>query len=65
MFFGGGTDWRDCRVIERAGLSGGRQIEGPLLVEEPTTTTLVFPGQILEVTSTGFLLITEKDSVAR
>ena len=48
-----------ARVFERDGLPAGAAIEGPLIVEEATATTLVHPGQTMRVDDYGFLRITE------
>ena len=44
-------------VYERGDLPIGFSARGPLVVEEPTTTTLVHPGQLLEVDDFGNLVI--------
>ena len=44
-------------VYERDDLPIGFSVRGPLVVEEPTTTTLVHPGQTLEVDDYGNLVI--------
>lgn len=44
-------------VYERDELAVGFGADGPLVVEEPTTTTLVHPGQSLEVDEAGNLVI--------
>ena len=44
-------------VYERDELPVGFAADGPLVVEEPTTTTLVHPGQTLEVDHAGNLTI--------
>jgi N-methylhydantoinase A len=44
-------------VYERADLPVGFAAPGPLVIEEPTTTTLVHPGQQLEVDDFGNLVI--------
>ena len=49
----------EARVFERDGLPAGAVIEGPLVVEEATATTLVHPGQMMRVDDYGFLRITE------
>ena len=49
----------EARVFERDGLPAGAEIEGPLVVEEATATTLVHPGQTMRVDDYGFLRITE------
>lgn len=50
-------------VHERDRMPAGFQCEGPLVVEEPSSTTLVYPGQWLEVDAFGQLRIrmTRKD----
>ena len=49
----------ETRVFERDSLPAGAIIEGPLIVEEATSTTLVHPGQHMRVDEYGFLRITE------
>ena len=49
----------EARVYERDLLPAGFTAAGPLAVEEPTSTTLVQPGQTLRVDSHGFLRIAE------
>ena len=49
----------ETRVFERDDLPAGAAIEGPLIVEEPTATTLVHPGQHMRVDDYGFLHITD------
>lgn len=45
------------RVYTRAQLLARNRIEGPAVIEEPTTTTLLRPGDALEVDGFGNLLI--------
>jgi N-methylhydantoinase A len=47
----------DTAVYERGDLPTGFAAPGPLVIEEPTTTTLVHPGQLLEVDDFGNLVI--------
>lgn len=47
-------------VIERAGIEPDRPIEGPCIVEEPASTTLVLPGQTVHVDGLGNLVIEER-----
>ena len=47
----------EARIFERDGLLCGNAIEGPAIVEEPFHTTLVMPGQSLEVDQFGNLII--------
>ena len=41
--------WRDVPIYDGADLRPGCRLEGPLLIEERTTTAFVGPGDILEV----------------
>ena len=45
-------------IYERSVLGAGTVLEGPTIVEEPASTTVVFPGQTLRVDEWGNLLIT-------
>jgi N-methylhydantoinase A len=47
----------ETAVYERSDLPIGFSAPGPLVIEEPTTTTLVHPGQLLEVDDFGNLVI--------
>ena len=47
----------DTPVYARAALRPGTVLAGPLVVEEPTTTTLVHPGQTLTADAFGNLVI--------
>ena len=47
----------ETAVYERDDLPIGFSAPGPLVIEEPTTTTLVHPGQTLEVDDFGNLVI--------
>ena len=53
------TGWVACRVADRAELPVGEKIDGPLLIEEATTTSLVLPGQSMMVNDTGLIIIKE------
>ncbi len=48
----------ECPVYDRPKLSAGQRLDGSLIVEEWTSTTLVLPGQRLEVDAYGNLIIT-------
>jgi len=52
-------DFVDCAVYDRRRLGAGHVIEGPAVVEQFDSTTLVHPGQRAEVDDLGFLLMTE------
>lgn len=47
----------DCRIIDRASLAAGMVIDGPALVQEYGSTTVVFPQDRCTVASTGELVI--------
>jgi N-methylhydantoinase A len=46
-----------CDVYERANLAAGAMIQGPALIQEYGSTTVVFPGDRCEVAATGELVI--------
>ncbi|MBW3605635.1 MAG: hydantoinase/oxoprolinase family protein [Actinobacteria bacterium] len=46
-----------ARVVSRAGLSPGDRIEGPALVEQRDTTTLLAPGDVSEVDDANNLVV--------
>ena len=52
---GGGLEWT---IYERDLLKAANELEGPAIVEEPSTTTLVAPGQRLHVDGLGNLVVT-------
>jgi N-methylhydantoinase A len=47
----------DSQIYERAGLLCGNSIAGPAIIEEPFHTTVVMPGQTLQVDKLGNLII--------
>jgi len=49
--------FRDTPVYERAALPAGFRLEGPAVVEEFGSTTVVFPAQHLEVDPHGILIV--------
>jgi N-methylhydantoinase A len=62
-YFDGST--LNCPVYDRPALSPGQSFDGPLMVEEWTSTTLVLPGQRLNVDVYGNLLISRLDNQER
>jgi N-methylhydantoinase A len=48
----------ECRVYQREALTARERIEGPAIVQEYASTTLVGPRDCLDVTPTGELVIT-------
>ena len=57
VYFERENDFVKCPTYERDRLLSGNIIEGPAVIEEPTSTTLVHPGQTLTVDTYGDLLI--------
>jgi N-methylhydantoinase A len=49
---------RDCPGLDRARLRPGDALEGPAVVEEYGATTVVFPGQRMEVDRLGNMILT-------
>lgn len=56
--------WQDWKVYDRARLQAGNLVEGPALVEEATTTTVVREGQTCSVDRRGNLVITRHTPLA-
>jgi N-methylhydantoinase A len=50
---------RVVNVVERGSLETGHPLDGPCVVEEPTSTTLVLPGQRVTADELGNLLVEE------
>ncbi len=55
VFFDGG--FRDTPIYDRATLPAGHQLAGPAVIEEFGSTTVVFPGQTLEVDPHGIMIL--------
>jgi N-methylhydantoinase A len=55
VFFNGA--FRPTATYDRAGLAAGNRISGPALIEEHASTTVLLPGDRLEVDAYGNLLI--------
>jgi N-methylhydantoinase A len=60
VYFGSAV--RDTPVFERASLPSGCRITGPIIVEEFGSTTVVFPGQYVEVDPYGVLVVRSASS---
>lgn len=43
------------RIVWRPGLAPGAVVEGPAVIEEPNSTTLIYPGDVATVTEHGHL----------
>jgi N-methylhydantoinase A len=55
VYFGAAV--RDTPVYDRASLPTGLQVHGPAIIEEFGSTTVVFPGQVVETDPHGILVI--------
>lgn len=53
----GETGWVDAAFFDGPALPIGAQVDGPAVVQEPTTTLVVYPGQRARVTTNGNYLI--------
>jgi N-methylhydantoinase A len=49
--------WHDTPVFRRDSLAPGQQLEGPAIIEQMDTTTLVFPGDTCTVDGQGNLIV--------
>jgi N-methylhydantoinase A len=58
VFFDG--KWVDTPIYDRAVLPAGHRLDGPAVIEEFGSTTVVWPGQWLEVDPHGIMLVREK-----
>jgi N-methylhydantoinase A len=58
VFFEG--RWVDTPIYDRAALPAGHRLDGPAVIEEFGSTTVVWPGQWLEVDPHGIMLVREK-----
>jgi N-methylhydantoinase A len=57
----GASGFRDTPVYSRARLGAGARVDGPAIIEEFGSTTVVFPGQNVEVDAHGVLIIRPRD----
>jgi N-methylhydantoinase A len=55
---------QDCPVFRREDLGAGNRLRGPALIEEENSVTLVHPGQNLELTRDGTLIISGIEAAA-
>ena len=54
--------WNDTPVYERSALPAGTKLSGPVIVEEPMATTLLHPGETLDVDRFGNLVLRTSNS---
>jgi len=57
VYFSPKDGWQQTRVYQRSNLQWGNLIEGPALIEEYASTTVIFPGDHLTVDRLGNLII--------
>ena len=57
VYFGEAGGFVDTRTYARVALLAGNRIEGPALVEEHASTTVLAPGDTLEIDALGNLVI--------
>ena len=55
VFFGG--SFVDTPIYDRGSLAAGQRVEGPAVIEEFGSTTVVFPGQYLTVDPHGIMIV--------
>jgi len=60
-----GSAFQDTPVYDRVSLPPGGRVNGPAVVEEFGSTTVVFPGQTLEVDPHGILVIRSSQETSR
>ncbi len=58
------SGYQPTPVYDRPALPAGCTINGPAILEQPDTTTVLYPGQTLRVASSGHLLISRLASAA-
>ena len=58
VYFHEAGQFVDCPVFERARLQAGNRFDGPAIVEQMDSTTLVPPGTSVEVDASGNLIMT-------
>jgi len=61
VYFGAGDGWQPARVYRRGGLPAGTLLEGPVVIEEMSGTTVVLPGQTATVDLIGNIHIKLRD----
>ena len=49
----------DTKVLDRSNVESKKKIDGPLIIEEETATTVIPPNYILEKDEFGNLIITK------
>jgi N-methylhydantoinase A len=62
VYLGKAYGWRPAPIYDRERLPAGSTIDGPAIIEEMSSTTLVAPGQSVHVDTFGNLVITLAES---
>ena len=57
VYFSASFGWRDTPVYARDSLAAGARIDGPALIEEYASTTVMLPGDRMTVDTHGNLVI--------
>ena len=57
VYFGSKEDFIECQVYERSSLPPGFAVPGPVIIEEPMSTTLILPENNLVVDDYGNIII--------
>ena len=55
VYYGG--KWHTTPTYQREALAAGNRIKGPALIEEYASTTVLMPGDVMEVDALGNLVI--------
>ena len=58
-------DWRETGVFDRADMIPGDTLDGPAIIIEPTSTTVVEPGWRAEITTRDHLVLTRVKPMER
>jgi N-methylhydantoinase A/oxoprolinase/acetone carboxylase beta subunit len=53
--------WHSATVVDRASLTSGDAIEGPAIVEQADSTTVLQPGDVARVDAHGNLVVAVAD----
>jgi N-methylhydantoinase A/oxoprolinase/acetone carboxylase beta subunit len=51
------TGWTDCAVLERNAINPGREVRGPVVIEDRESTTVAPPGAVLRADHAGSLVM--------
>jgi len=62
VYFEEYKEFIDTGLWDRGALVPGQRVEGPAIVEQTDTTTVIYPDQVAEVDRWGNLILTRKDA---